>query len=128
MSSPARIADLDALEGHSTPVRFSKMASACDAGSRRSRRIRMGAPVSRAELDMSTTKTGNVGEARVALELAKRGYEIHRICGTGGDLLAIMPGVGSWTVQVKTTSETGHKGSRTWQQGASARLRNALSG
>ena len=88
----------------------------------------MGAPVSRAEVDMSTTKTGKLGEARVPLELAKRGYEVHMIGGTGVDLFAIMPGVGSWTVQVKTTSETGHKGSRTWQPGASARLRNVLSG
>ena len=70
---------------------------------------------------MSTTKTGNVGEARVALELAKRGYEVHMIGGTGVDLLAILPGIGSWTVQVKTTSGTGAKGSRKWQPGASSR-------
>ena len=70
---------------------------------------------------MSTTRTGNVGEARVALELAKRGYEVHMIGGPGVDLLAIMPGVASWTVQVKTTSGTGPKGSRKWQPGAKSR-------
>ena len=43
------------------------------------------------------------------------------IGGTGVDLLAIMPGVGSWTVQVKTTSGTGPKGSRKWQPGAKSR-------